>query len=181
MHFEEEIKDLHRLREFMPSDGKGGAALEVSICLNDVARRFIVLSPFVMVATKADAGLMDVSPKGDPAGFVKVLNDRTLAIPDRLGNNRADGYSNILTDPNVAVIFMVPNHGFTLRIAGKAKIVRDSSLNALMSVNDRIPELSLVVQIEEAFMHCAKSFIRSGLWRPETWSERGSAPKLAEW
>lgn len=181
MEFEEEISDLQRLRELMPFDSSSGNALKVTDSLNDVARRFIDLCPFIVVATKSNGGLIDVSPKGDPAGFVKVLDDKTLAIPDRLGNHRADGFVNILTDPNIAVVFFVPNHGFSLRVAGRARIVRDRALSASMAVNGKEPELALVVHVEEAFMHCAKALIRSGLWRSETWPERGSAPKLADW
>ena len=181
MTFEEEITDLKRLRELMPFNESGGPALKVSDRLNDVARQFIRHSPFIVLATKAFEGLIDVSPKGDPAGFVQVLDDKTIAIPDRLGNHRADGFVNILSDPNVAVIFFVPNNGFTLRIAGAAKIVRDTKLNASMAVNGREPELALVVEIQEAFMHCAKAIIRSGLWRSESWPERGVAPRLADW
>ena len=113
--------------------------------------------------------------------FVKVLDDKTLAIPDRLGNHRADGFVNILSDPNVAVIFLIPNHGFSLRVAGKAKIVRDSALNNSMLVNGKAPDLAMIVEIEEAFMHCAKALIRSGIWRSESWPEKGAVPKLAEW
>lgn len=181
MKFDEEITDLKRLRELMPFDQSSGSALKVTDHLNEVACRFVEFCPFIVVATKGDGGLLDVSPKGDPRGFVKVLNNKTLAIPERLGNHRADSFVNILTDPHVAVIFFVPDHGFSLRVAGQAKIVRDSKLNAKMAVNGKEPELALVVTVEEAFMHCAKALIRSGLWRPETWSEQRSAPTLAEW
>ncbi len=181
MEFEEEIFDLQRLRELMPFDESSGSALKVTHSLNDVARRFIELCPFITIATKATGGLIDVSPKGDPAGFVKVLDDKTLAIPDRLGNYRADGFVNILTDPNIAVIYFVPDHGFSLRVAGKARIVRDRTLNATMTVNGKEPDLALVIHVEEAFMRCAKALVRSGLWRSETWPKRGSAPTLAEW
>ena len=181
MEFEEQITDLNRLRKFRPFDDSKGPALKVSDRLNDVGRRFIEMSPFIMVATKQRDGLVDVSPKGDPAGFVKVLDDKTLAIPDRLGNHRADGFINILSDPNVAVIFLIPNHGFSLRVAGKAKIVRDSALNNSMLVNGKAPDLAMIVEIEEAFMHCAKALIRSGIWRSESWPEKGAVPKLAEW
>ena len=181
MEFEEQITDLNRLRKFRPFDDSKGPALKVSDRLNDVGRRFIEISPFIMVATKQRDGLVDVSPKGDPAGFVKVLDDKTLAIPDRLGNHRADGFVNILSDPNVAIIFLIPNHGFSLRVAGKAKIVRDSALNNSMLVNGKAPDLAMIVEIEEAFMHCAKALIRSGIWRSESWPEKGAAPKLAEW
>ncbi|WP_170448982.1 MSMEG_1061 family FMN-dependent PPOX-type flavoprotein [Ruegeria arenilitoris] len=181
MEFDEVITDIDRLRELLPFNEASGPALKVTDRLNEVARRFIEFCPFVVVATKARGGLIDVSPKGDPCGFVKVLDDKTLAIPERLGNHRADSFVNILTDPQVAVIFLVPDHGFSLRIAGTARIVRDSKLNAKMAVHGKQPELALVVTVEEAFMHCAKALIRSGLWRPETWSEPRSAPTLAEW
>lgn len=181
MEFEEEISDLDRLRKFRPIEATNGSVLKVSDRLNDVGRRFIEMSPFIMVATKQSDGLVDVSPKGDPAGFVKVLDDKTIAIPDRLGNHRADGFVNILSDPNVAVIFLIPDHGFSLRVAGKAKIVRDTTLNNSMLVNGKAPDLALVVEIEEAFMHCAKALIRSGIWRTDTWPEKGTGPKLAEW
>lgn len=117
MEFDEEITDIDRLRELMPFNEASGPALKVTDRLNEVALRFIEFCPFVVVATKARDGLIDVSPKGDPRGFVKVLDDKTLAIPERLGNHRADSFVNILTDPQVAVIFLVPDHGFSLRIA----------------------------------------------------------------
>lgn len=181
LKFEEEIHDVERLREILPFDETAPAGLKVSDRLNPVGRRFIELSPFIVVGTKDREGLVDVSPKGDPAGFVKVLDDKTLAIPERLGNNRADGFCNILKDPNVAIIFIVPDHNFTLRVAGKGRIVRDQELFSKMAVNGKLPELALVVDIEEAFMHCSKSLLRSGVWRDETWPERGLAPRLADW
>nr|WP_319385642.1 MSMEG_1061 family FMN-dependent PPOX-type flavoprotein [uncultured Roseibium sp.] len=181
MQFEEEIHDLKRLRELLPFSETAPAALKVSNRLNEVGRQFIKLSPFIVLGTKDENGLIDVTPKGDPAGFVKVLDDNTLAIPERLGNNRVDGFCNILTDPNVAIIFIVPGHNFTLRLVGKARIVRDKALCARMAVNGKDPELALVVDIEEAFMHCSKSLIRSGIWRADTWPERGTAPRLADW
>ncbi|MGI9521680.1 MAG: MSMEG_1061 family FMN-dependent PPOX-type flavoprotein [Hyphomicrobiaceae bacterium] len=181
MKFEEEIQDLERLRDILPFEETAPAALKVSDRLNNVGRHFIELTPFIVVGTKDKDGLVDVSPKGDPAGFVKVLDDKTLAIPERLGNHRADGFRNILTDPNVAIIFIVPNHSFTLRVAGKARIVRDQALCSQMAVNGRLPKLALVVDLEEVFMHCSKSLIRSGIWHDETWPERGSAPRLADW
>ena len=179
--FDEVITDIGRLHELMPLDSSTNTAQKVTDHLTAVARRFISHSPFVVLATKAADGLIDVSPKGDPMGFVEVLDDHTIAIPDRLGNHRVDGFHNILTDPNVAILFVVPGHGDTLRVAGKAKIVRDRSLSALFAVNGREPELVLVVEVEEAFMHCSKAFIRSRLWHPETWPERKSAPTLADW
>lgn len=178
---DEEIQSLDRLRDLLPTEGFTNTFLKVSDRLNDVARRFIALSPFVVVATKADGGLIDVSPKGDPAGFVEVYDDKTLIIPDRLGNHRVDGFQNVLQDPNVAVLFIVPGHGDTLRVAGRARIVKDAAISARHAVNGKAPLLALVIDVEEAFMHCSKAFIRSRLWHPDHWPERKSAPTLADW
>ena len=181
LQFDEEITSVDRLRELMPFDGGSNTALKVTDRINDVARQFISLSPFVVVASKAAKGLIDISPKGDPGGFVEVYDDRTLIVPDRLGNHRVDGFQNIITDRNVALLFVVPGHGDTLRVAGKARIVKDRAISQRLAVNGREPLLALVVEVEEVFMHCSKSFIRSRLWHPDHWPKRGSAPRLAEW
>ncbi|MCR8550109.1 pyridoxamine 5'-phosphate oxidase family protein [Salipiger sp. P9] len=181
MAVDEEITSLARLRELMPTEGFVNTFLKVSDRLNDVARDFIAKSPIIILATKAADGLIDVSPKGDPAGFVEVYDDKTLIIPDRLGNHRVDGFQNILQDPNVAVLFIVPGHGDTLRVAGKARIVRDEAVSRRLAVNGKAPLLALVVEVEEAFMHCSKAFLRSRLWHPEGWPARKSAPTLADW
>ena len=163
LEIDEQIESIERLRELLPTEGFTNTFLKVSDRLNDTARRFIERAPFVVVATKASEGLIDVSPKGDPAGFVEVYDDKTLIIPDRLGNHRVDGFQNLLEDPNIALLFVVPGHGKRHAINGKE------------------PLLALVVEVEEAFMHCSKSFIRSRLWHPDHWPERKSAPTLAEW
>jgi PPOX class probable FMN-dependent enzyme len=137
--------------------------------LDDICRAFIAQSPFVVVASSDAMGRLDVSPKGDPRGFVHVLDDQTIAIPERPGNRRADTFRNVLQNPKVGLIFLVPNKGETLRISGTARIVRDPWLRELMAVADRAPELALVVTVEEAFVHCTKCIIRSGMWKPETW------------
>lgn len=178
---EEQIVSVERLRELLPTEGFTNTFLKVTDRLNDVARDFIAQAPLVVVATKASGGLIDVSPKGDPAGFVEVYDDRTLIIPDRLGNHRVDGFQNLLEDPNVALLFVVPGHGDTLRVAGKARIVKDAAISKRHAVNGKEPLLALVVDVEEAFMHCSKAFIRSRLWHPDHWPERRSAPTLAEW
>ncbi|MCX8226787.1 MAG: pyridoxamine 5'-phosphate oxidase family protein [Sulfitobacter sp.] len=178
---DEEIQSVSRLRELLPTEGFTNTFLKVTDHLNDVARKFIATAPFIVVATKASKGLIDVSPKGDPAGFVEVYDDRTLIIPDRLGNHRVDGFQNILEDPNVAILFIVPGHGDTLRIAGKARVVKDKAISKRLAVNGKEPLLALVVEVQEAFMHCSKSLIRSRLWQPDYWPARKSAPTLAEW
>lgn len=181
LEVEEHIQSLQRLRELLPTEGFVNTFLKVSDRLNATARDFIALSPFIIVATKSSQGLIDVSPKGDPAGFVEVYDDKTLIIPDRLGNHRVDGFQNLLEDPNVALLFIVPGHGDTLRVAGKARIVRDAAISIRLAVNGKEPLLALVVDVEEAFMHCSKSMIRSRLWQPDHWPARKSAPTLAEW
>ena len=178
---DEQIQSVERLRELLPTEGFVNTFQKVSDRLNDVARRFIEQCPFVVIATKASDGLVDVSPKGDPAGFVEVYDEKTLIIPDRLGNHRVDGFHNLIQDPNIALLFIVPGHGDTLRVAGKARIVRDKAISKRLAVNGKEPLLALVVNVEEAFMHCSKSMIRSRLWKPDHWPERKSAPTLAEW
>ena len=174
LEFDEQIKSIERLRQLLPTEGFTNTFHKVSDRLNDTARKFIELAPFVVVATKAPEGLIDVSPKGDPAGFVEVYDDKTLIIPDRLGNHRVDGFQNLLEDPNIAVLFVVPGHGDTLRIAGKARIVKDAAISKRHAINGKQPLLALVIEVEEAF-------IRSRLWHPDHWPERKSAPTLAEW
>jgi PPOX class probable FMN-dependent enzyme len=178
---DEEIASVTRLRELLPTEGFTNTLHKVTDQLNEVAQKFIALAPFVVVATKSSEGLIDVSPKGDPAGFVEVYDSKTLIIPDRLGNHRVDGFQNIQEDPNVAILFIVPGHGDTLRIAGKARIVKDTAISKRHAINKREPLLAMVVDVQEAFMHCSKSFIRSRLWHPENWPARKSAPTLAEW
>lgn len=181
LEVDEQIETIERLRELLPLEGVSNAVLKVSDRLNDVARRFIAHAPLVIVATKSSEGLIDVSPKGDPAGFVEVYDDSTLIIPDRLGNHRVDSFRNLLEDPNVALLFIIPGHGDTLRVAGKARIVRDAEINKRHAIKGREPLLALVVDVEEAFMHCAKAFVRSRLWHPDHWPQRKLAPTLAEW
>lgn len=181
LEVDEEITSLARLRELLPTEGFTNTFLKVTEQLNPVAVRFINAAPFVVIATKASDGLIDVSPKGDPAGFVEVYDDKTLIIPDRLGNHRVDGFQNILQDPNIALLFVVPGHGDTLRVAGKARIVKDSAISKRHAIKGREPLLALVVDVEEVFMHCSKSLIRSRLWQPDHWPARKTAPTLAEW
>jgi len=147
--------------------------------LDDHCRAYIAQSPFVIVASADRAGGMDVSPKGDPAGFVQVLDDSTIAIPERPGNRRADTFSNVLQNPAVALIFLVPGKPETLRIAGTAIIVRDRWLCDRMAVGGKAPAFALLVTVREASIHCAKCVIRSKLWEPARWPDPASVPSLA--
>jgi PPOX class probable FMN-dependent enzyme len=142
-------------------------------------RSIISSSPFVLISSCDAAGRLDVSPKGDPAGFVQVLDDSTLAIPDRPGNRRADTFRNVLQNPRVGLLFLVPGKSETLRINGKAVIVRDAALRERMAVNGKRPELALVVSAEEVFVHCGRCMLRAGLWRPETWPDVAGLPSHA--
>ena len=141
---------------------------------------FIGRSPFALLATADAAGNTDISPKGDPAGFVKVLDDKTLVIPDRPGNHRADSLENILQNPKVGLIFMIPGKTETLRVSGTATIVKDQALLDSMAVQGRSPALAIAVHVEEAFFHCSKCMIRSGLWKTEQWPDLEGLPRLAE-
>lgn len=147
--------------------------------LDDHCRAYIAKSPFVVVASANRAGEIDVSPKGDPPGFVQVLDDSTLAIPDRPGNRRADTFSNLLENPQVALIFLIPGKQETLRVGGTAIIVRDRWLCERMAMAGKVPSLALVVTIREVSIHCAKCVIRSRLWDPRHWPDLDGVPSLA--
>jgi hypothetical protein len=148
---------------------------KVVTTLDDICRAFIARSPFVVVASSDGMGRADVSPKGDPPGFVHVLDDKTIAIPKRPGNRRADTFRNVLQNPRVGLIFLVPGKAETLRVSGTARIARDAWLRERMTVSDRVPALALVVTVEEAFVHCTKCMVRSRMWKPETWESDGLA------
>ena len=143
-------------------------------------RKFIEQSPFITVASSDLQGNFDVSPKGDPPGFVKVLNDKILAIPDRLGNRRADTFMNILQNPKVGLIFLIPGVKETLRVSGEAQIVADRKVLEMLSHKDRFPKLAMIVHVKEAFMHCAKCIIRSKLWVNIEIDAERTVPTLAK-
>ena len=148
--------------------------------LDKHCRNFIAHSPFLVLSSAAADGSADVSPKGDAPGFVKVLDEQTLLIPDRRGNNRLDGLQNIIENPNVAMIFLVPGVGETLRVNGRATITTDRALLEPLAVNGKTPQTGLLVQVEEAFLHCAKAIIRSKLWDPATQIDRKSFPTIGQ-
>ncbi|MBT0769348.1 pyridoxamine 5'-phosphate oxidase family protein [Kineosporia sp. J2-2] len=145
------------------------AANKVRARLDQTHRDWLAASPFLLLGTAADDGSCDVSPKGDPAGFVHVLDDTTIAMPERAGNRRVDGYLNILRNPQVGMLFVIPGRTDTLRVNGHARIVSDAPFFEEMVVKGHRPVLALVVSIDEVFFHCAKAFMRSDLWKPNTW------------
>lgn len=146
--------------------------------LDPHARRFIALSPFLVLATSDANGQLDASPRGDPAGFVQVLDDTTLFLPDRPGNNRVDSLANILSNPGVGLLFLVPGVDETLRVNGIARLSTDADLLAATEVQGRIPRTGMVVAITELFFHCGKALKRSHLWDPATRIDRTTFPTL---
>jgi PPOX class probable FMN-dependent enzyme len=147
--------------------------------LDEHSRAFIAKSPFALLATASASGRCDVSPKGDAPGFVLVLDDTHLVVPDRVGNNRIDGLTNIVENPHVGMIFLIPGREDTLRVNGRASIVRDEEILARLEVQDKRPKVAIGVEIEECFLHCAKAFKRSGLWERERWPDVASLPSMA--
>jgi hypothetical protein len=156
------LADAAALREVVPPSGI--SADKVLDHLDEHCRRFIAHSPFALIATSDAAGRADVSPKGDPAGFIEVLDDRTLAIPDRPGNGRIDTFLNVVQRPSVGLLLLVPGILETCRISGRGAVTQDPELLDRMRVRGKCPKLALVVQVEEAFVHCGKAVRRGGLW-----------------
>ena len=146
--------------------------------LDKHCRAFIERSPFLCIGTSGASGRADVSPRGDPPGFVQIIDDNTLFIPDRPGNNRLDTMTNIIENPNVGLLFLVPGFDDTLRVNGKAAIVRDEALAQAAVVNGKTPKVGIRVAVEEAFLHCAKAFRRSRLWDEESRQDRRQMPSL---
>jgi PPOX class probable FMN-dependent enzyme len=146
--------------------------------IDDHARNLIAHSPFVLLATSAPDGSCDVSPRGDPAGSVLVLDDRTLVLADRPGNKLIDSFRNIVDNPHAGLLFLVPGMNETLRVNGRATLVADAPYFDQLVVKGKRPRLAVVVEVEELYMHCAKAFLRSSLWQPETWPERSTLPSL---
>ena len=156
------------------------AANKGRTALLDVDRAWLAAAPFCVMATSTSAGTLDASPKGDPAGsLVHVIDDVTIAIAERPGNKRADGYQNILDNPHVGLVFVIPGRGDTLRVNGRARLVSDAPFFDELVVKGHRPVLAVVVDIEEIFFHCAKAFLRSQLWKPETWDPTGRVPRRA--
>ncbi len=148
---------------------------KVLAALDRHCRQIIGLSPFCIIATQGPDGA-DVSPRGDPPGFVRILDDRTLLLPDRVGNNRLDGMANLLVNPAIGMLFLVPGMNETLRINGTARITDDARLLGPSAVDGRAPKVGLLIAVEEAFLHCGKALVRSRLWDLEARIERSTVP-----
>jgi uncharacterized protein len=173
------ITDESSLREVVgrPTELVAG---KIAGRLNHLTRQFIERSPFVCVATARPDGGLDVSPRGDPAGFVRILDEQTLLMPDRPGNRIADTLTNLLADPRIALLFLIPGVGDTFRVNGRARIVDDPELLASSAVEGRTPKLGILVEIEQAYTQCAKALIRSDLWNPERHIDRSELPSSGE-
>lgn len=144
------------------------------------AKRFLANSPFVLLGTSDGNGNADVTPKGDKPGFVAVLDDMTLAIPDRPGNNRLDTIENLLVDPAIGLLFLIPGMDETLRINGEARVTIDGALRERLAVEGKPPLGVIIVKVRAVYMHCAKAFMRSQLWHPESWQPRSAMPTLGQ-
>lgn len=165
-----EITTEAELREALGGHAKGRAATKVRPQLHPLQIEWLKASPFCVIATCDAAGNCDASPKGDPAGhLVHVLDPRTVVIAERPGNKRADGYLNILANPHVGIISLIPGRNDTLRINGRARLVRDAPFFDDLAVRGQRPVLALLVEIDQVFSHCPKAFMRSELWEPSTW------------
>jgi len=164
-----EIGSMEELRDVLGVPA-GRAVTKERTRLHEKDREWLAASPFCVIATANADGSCDASPKGDPAGhLVYVLDDATIAIAERPGNRRADGYGNILSNPHVGIISLIPGRNETLRINGRARLLRDAPFFEEMTVRGHRPVLALLVEIDQIFFHCAKAFMRSELWEPESW------------
>ena len=172
---EEEVKTRQDLRTYRNPPSRF-VANKVIDHIDDLARRFIESSSMVVLATRRADGGIDMTPRGDPPGFVQILNDRVIALPDRLGNNRADAFENILRDTGVGLYFIIPGHRDSLRISGQARIVRDAKLMSRMEVRGHVPDLAILVRVEALLSHCPKAFVRAGIWERDTWPDLRNVP-----
>lgn len=174
----EVLKSETQLREILP-DQYPSQTGKVIDHIDEHIRVWIEHSPFLTMATVSSSGQVDVSPKGDPAGFVKVLDGKTLAVPDRPGNHRFDSFLNIMQTGRIGLVFLVPNRREVVRVAGSAQLVRDIELREQLSVNDKVPDFAVLVRVEEAFYHCGKAVIRSRLWEPDAALSTEGLPSYA--
>ena len=176
-YFTDTVETEVELREIMGEPG--GLALGKQLDrLDRHCRNFVAMSPFVLVGTSNEEGACDVSPRGDEPGFVLVLDEKTLVIPERPGNRRLDSLLNILESGSVGLLFMIPGFEETLRVNGRASVVRDPDVLERTTSHGKRPPAAIAVEVEECFLHCAKAFKRSGLWRADGWPERSKLPSL---
>jgi PPOX class probable FMN-dependent enzyme len=172
-----ELTSLEAVRAHYGEPSEIASKKEIRV-LDRHARRFIELSPFLVIASSDPERRADATPRGDAPGFVQVVDETTLLIPDRRGNNRVDTMSNIAQNPQVGLLFFVPGVNETLRVNGRARIVTDEALLAPLAAQGKTPAAGLLVQVDAVYFHCGKALIRSSLWKPETQIERSAFPSL---
>lgn len=178
-HWQNTIDSKEALRALVGEPSERAVKKEMDR-LDDHCRAIVTRSPFVLLGTADATGRCDVSPKGDLPGFALVVDDKTLVIPDRPGNKRTDSLKNILENPHVGLLFVVPGKEETLRVNGRATIVLDEELLDRLAVDGKRPVLAIAVEIEECYAHCAKAFKRSGLWEPARWPDLSDLPSMPE-
>ncbi|RIX53751.1 pyridoxamine 5'-phosphate oxidase family protein [Paenibacillus nanensis] len=180
--FQNRINSLEELEELRPQLGFPSSLVSNKVIykLDPYSRAFIEKSPFIMIATSDKDGLCDVSPRGDEPGFVYIVDDQHLFIPDRPGNKRMDSIRNIFSNPQIGIIFLIPGLEETFRMNGRACISRDPELLQATAAKGKLPLLGIGVEIEECYMHCAKAFKRSGLWSPDSWLPKEQLPSAAK-
>ncbi|TFD94543.1 pyridoxamine 5'-phosphate oxidase family protein [Jeotgalibacillus sp. R-1-5s-1] len=170
------ITSEQELRDYL-GEPSINATSKVIPYIDEHVEAYIAKSPFLTMSTADENGVCDASPRGDAPGFVLVQDEKHLLIPERPGNKRADSLMNILKNPGIGLLFMIPGLGETLRINGKARLVKDAEWLEKMAVQGKAPLLAIQVEVEECYIHCAKAFIRSGLWKPDSWLEKEDLPK----
>ena len=175
----EYITSLDELRA-IAGEPRQTARNKVQRELDEHARDYVTRSRFCLLATAASDGSCDVSPRGEPGAIALVLDPSTLVLPDRPGNKRLDSFTNILQNPHVGLLFLMPPMTETLRVNGRARLVRHAPYFADLAVDGRLPRLAVEVTVDEVYLHCAKAFLRSALWQPESWPERESLPSAAQ-
>ena len=177
MPFQDAVQDPAALRSRYRSP-KSGAVDKLIDRVDDAARGFIERSPFVVISTSSPAGC-DVSPRGGPPGFVAVLDEHRLAFGDLAGNNRLDSFANLVVDPHIAVLFLVPGVDETLRVNGRATLTTDEAVLDVTAIDGRRPKVAVGIDVDECYLNCGKAFRRSGLWRPESWPAADERPDPA--
>jgi len=172
------VRTVEQLREVYPPPAERSVLKEIDH-LDEHCRRFIALSPFLLISSSDSQGACDVSPKGGPPGFVTVLDDHRLLIPDATGNRRLDSLQNMVENPQVGLLFLIPGMGEVLRANGRVELTRDPEMLDGLQTGGRAAQLALIVTVEQAYLHCAKSIIRSKLWKPDSWPEAEELPSAA--
>ena len=175
--FRQPITTIEELRALM-APPREAAVRKQSSALDEHCRDFIARSPFVFIATSNAAGDCDVSPKGHAPGFVRVLDKKTIVIPDRRGNNRLDSLQNIVRNPAVGLLFLVPGKHETFRVNGEAVLTRDPALIARFEMQGKLPRTVVVVRVKEAYIHCSRALLRADLWNPEKFTGAATVPSM---